>query len=225
MSEFLGNLAARALGLSAVARPRPSIFEPRRAAPEPLALEPEAVSVPHSARAEEAPRAPTRPKRNQPAREAESQARHPTPSAETEAEAPPVRALPAEMPAARTHARAAPPPGDGRTNAPAVAEQGVAVLRAASPAEPAETPADTAIMTTPSPQPTRVAPWPRLPVKPSFPVRVKRETPGPTVRVSIGRIEVRAVKAEEPSEPRKRPRQAPRISLDDYLGRASERAG
>ena len=62
MSEFLGNLAARALGLSAVARPRPSIFEPRRATPGPLALEPETVSVPQAARAEEAPRPPTRPK-------------------------------------------------------------------------------------------------------------------------------------------------------------------
>ena len=45
------------------------------------------------------------------------------------------------------------------------------------------------------------------------------------MRVSIGRIEVRAVKVEEPPEPRKKPRQAPRISLDDYLGRARERAG
>jgi hypothetical protein len=54
---------------------------------------------------------------------------------------------------------------------------------------------------------------------------VERETPGPTVRVSIGRIEVRAVKADEPPEPRKKPRPAPRISLDDYLGRARERTG
>ena len=225
MSEFLGNLAARALGLSAVARPRPSIFEPRRAAPEPLALAPEALSVQHAARADEAPRAPTRPKRTQPAREAESQARQPTPSEETETEAPPVRALPGEPPVARTPARAAPPPGDGPTNAQAGAEKTAALLRAASPAEPAEIPADTAIVTTPALQPPRVAPRPSLPVKGSFPARVKRETPGPTVRVSIGRIEVRAVKAEEPPEPRKKPRQTPRISLDDYLGRASERAG
>jgi hypothetical protein len=219
MSEFLGNLAARALGLSAVARPRPSIFEPRRATP--LALEPETVSVPHAARAEEVPP----PKRTQPAREAAPQARQPTPSVETEPEAPPVRALPAEMPAARTRARAAPPPSDGRVKATAVAEQGVGVLRAGSPAEPAEIPADPPIVTTPSLQPTRVAPRPSLPVKPSFPTRVKRDTSGPTVRVSIGRIEVRAVKAEEPPEPRKKPKQAPRISLDDYLGRARERAG
>jgi hypothetical protein len=224
MSEFLGNLAARALGLSAVARPRPSIFEPRRATPQPLALEPETVSVPHAARAEEASRPPTRPKRTQPAREAAPQARQPTRSAETEAEAPPVRALPAEMPAARTRARAAPPPGDGRMNAPAVAEQGTALLRARSPAEPAD-PADTPIVATPSLQPTRVTPRPNLPVKPSFPTQVKRDTPGPTVRVTIGRIEVRAVKAEEPPEPREKPKQAPRISLDDYLGRARERAG
>lgn len=224
MSEFLGNLAARALGLSAVARPRPSIFEPRRATAQPLALEPEPVSLPHAARAEEAPSPPTRPKRTRPAREGAPQARQPAPSAETEAEAPPVGALPAEMPAARTRARVAPPPGDGRVNAPAVAEQGVAVLRAASPAAPAGIPADTPIVATPSPQPTQVAARASLPVKPSFPTRIRRDTPGPTVRVSIGRIEVRAVKAEEPPEPRKKPKQAPRISLDDYLGGARERA-
>jgi hypothetical protein len=86
-------------------------------------------------------------------------------------------------------------------------------------------PAETTIATAQSLRPTRVAPRPSLPVRPSFPARVERETPGPTVRVSIGRIEVRAVKADEPPEPRKTPRPAPRISLDDYLGRARERAG
>jgi len=225
MSEFLGNLAARALGLSPVARPRPSIFEPRRAPAEPLALEPETVSVPDPAGALEAPRAPTRPKWPEAATEGESQVRRPTPSAETEAEAPPVRASPAEVPVARTRARAAPPPGERPTKAEAGAEKTVAVPGDARSPEPAEMPAETTIATAPSPQPTRAAPRPSLPVGPLFPARVERETPGPTVRVSIGRIEVRAVKADEPPEPRKTPRPAPRISLDDYLGRARERAG
>ena len=225
MSEFLGNLAARALGLSAVARPRPAIFEARRAAPEPLALEPETVSMPQAGRADEAPRAPTRPRPTQPAKKVESQVRKPVPSAEAEADAPPVRAFPAEPPAARTRARVAPPPGDRPTNAQPVTERGVPVLPAAPPPERAEMPADTAIATTPSPRPTRAASEPTLAVRPSVPGRVKRDTAGPTVRVTIGRIEVRAVKAEEPPEPRKKPRQAPRISLDDYLGRERERTG
>ena len=225
MSEFLGNLAARALGLSAVARPRPSIFEPRRAAPEPLALEPETVSVPAPAGAEEAPRAPTRPKRPEAATDAESQVRQPTPSAATEAEAQPVRALTAEVPVARTRARAAPPPRERPTQAESGAEKTVAAPGAARSPGPAKMPAETTIATAPSPRPTSAAPRSSLPVKPSFPARVERETRGPTVRVSIGRIEVRAVKADEPPEPRKTPRPAPRISLDDYLGRARERAG
>ena len=225
MSEFLGNLAARAFGLSAVARPRPSIFEPRRAAPEPLALEPETVSVPAPAGAEEAPRAPTRPKRPEAATDAESQVRQPTPSAATEAEAQPVRALTAEVPIARTRARAAPPPRERPTQAESGADKTVAAPGAARSPRSVEMPAETTIATAPSPGPTLAAPRSSLPVKPSFPARVERETRGPTVRVSIGRIEVRAVKADEPPEPRKTPRPAPRISLDDYLGRPRERAG
>jgi hypothetical protein len=85
-------------------------------------------------------------------------------------------------------------------------------------------PADRSSVTTPSPRPTRVASDASLAVRPSFPARVKRDTPEPIVRVTIGRIEVRAVKTEEPPEPRRKPRRAPRISLDDYLGRARERA-
>lgn len=43
------------------------------------------------------------------------------------------------------------------------------------------------------------------------------------MRVSIGRIDVRAVKAEQPPEPRKKARPGPRMSLDEYLGRPGER--
>ena len=99
------------------------------------------------------------------------------------------------------------------------------MLRAAPPPEPAEVPADTPMVTTPALRPTRAASESSLAVRPSFPARVKRDAPEPIVRVTIGRIEVRAVQAEEPPEPRKKPRRAPRISLDDYLGRARERAG
>lgn len=222
MSEFLGNLAARALGLSAVARPRPSLFEPRRAAPDSPALEPEAVPVPQASRAEEASRAPDRRERTRSAREVEPRRRQPKPSVETEGEAPPVRALPAERPLVRTRAKAAPQPGDEPVNVPAFAE--TRPRRAAPPPAPADVPADRAIEAKPRVWPTRAASGPSLDVRPSFPAELRRDAPEPAVRVTIGRIDVRAVKAEEPPEPRKNPRPTPRISLDDYLGRTRERA-
>jgi hypothetical protein len=222
MSEFLGNLAARALGLSAVARPRPSLFEPRRAAPDPLALEPEAVSSPQASRAEEAPQAPNRRERTRSAREAEVQHRQPKPSVEIEAGVPPVRALPAERPPVRTRARAAPPLDDEPVNAPVFAE--TRARRAESPPESADVAAGRAIGAEPPVRPTRAAPEPSLAVRPSFPAELRRNAPEPTVRVTIGRIDVRAVKAEEAPEPRKKPRPGPRMSLDDYLGQTRERA-
>jgi hypothetical protein len=48
-----------------------------------------------------------------------------------------------------------------------------------------------------------------------------RRAPEPTVHVTIGRVDVRAVKADEPTERPKRSRPAPRMSLDDYLARSS----
>ncbi len=45
---------------------------------------------------------------------------------------------------------------------------------------------------------------------------------GPVVHVSIGRVEVRAVRAEPPATPRRRAdRPAPLVSLGDYLNGAS----
>lgn len=222
MSEFLGNLAARALGLSAVARPRPSLFEPRRTAPDPLALEPEAVSSPQASRAEEAPQAPNRREQTRSTREVEPQQRQPKPSVEMEAEAPPIRALRAQRPPVRTRARPAPPRGDEPVSTPILAE--TRARRAAPPPEPADVAAGQAIGAEPPVRPTRGAPEPSLAVRPSFPAELRRDAPAPTVRVTIGRIDVRAVEAKEPPEPRKKPRPAPRISLDDYLGRTRETA-
>jgi hypothetical protein len=222
MSDYLGNIAARALGLSVVARPRPSLFEPRRASPETLAVEPTAVSPPQEGGAKEALRAVT--VRARPRRSSEIEPRPPrkTPSVEPEPEAPPVLALPAEPPSGRTPVRANPPPVDGPTAAPAVAE--TLGLRAAPLREPAPPPADQRIGTArPTPR-TRAAPEPSLAVTPSFPTPTRR-APEPTVRVTIGRIDVRAVQTEQPPEPRKKARPGPRMSLDEYLGKTREGAG
>jgi hypothetical protein len=53
---------------------------------------------------------------------------------------------------------------------------------------------------------------------PTFEVSPAPAGPAPTVRVTIGRIEVRAVPPPAPPEPRPAPRSAePALSLDDYL--------
>ena len=221
MSDYLGNIAARALGLSVVARPRPSLFEPRRASPETLAVGPTAVPPPQEGGAKEAPRAVT--VRARPRRPSEIEPRpRKTPSVEPESEAPPVPAWPAEPPSGRTPVRASPPPVDGHAAAPAVAE--TPGPRAAPPREPAAPPADQPIETArPTPR-TRAAPEPSLAVTPSFPTPTRR-APAPTVRVTIGRIDVRAVQTEQPPEPRKKARPGPRMSLDEYLGKTREGAG
>ena len=227
MSDYLGNLAARALGLSAVARPRPSLFDPRRAAPEPLALEPEAFPTPRTARTEEAARTPTRRERAQPAGEAEPQPGRPGLSAdrEEEEEAPPGRTLPAEQPLGRTRTRAARPEGDGRAGTPAVVEAGVPHPAVPPPPEPAVSPPDRAIGTAAPVRPARTVPEPGLAARPPSTRLVERAAREPTVRVTIGRIDVRAVKVEEPPAPKEKPRPGPRMSLDEYLGRAGEVAG
>lgn len=225
MSDYLGNLAARALGLSVVARPRPSLFDPMRAAPEPLALAPEAVATPRTAGTEEAPRTPTRRERTQPAGEVEPQPARPAPSAETEEEAPPVRALPAEQPLDRARTRASRARGDGPAGTPTVVETGVPHAAVPSRSEPAVTPPDRAIGTAAPVRPARSTPELGLAVRPSSPRLVGREAREPTVRVTIGRIDVRAVKVEEPPAPKKKPRPGPRMSLDEYLGRVREGAG
>lgn len=60
---------------------------------------------------------------------------------------------------------------------------------------------------------------------PPTPPTAVAPAPGPTVRITIGRVEVRAVPpppAPEPAAPR-RPEEAPRLSLSDYLKRGGSR--
>jgi len=52
-----------------------------------------------------------------------------------------------------------------------------------------------------------------------------KESRPPTVRVTIGRVDVRAVTPEKPPEPKPKPRPVPRMSLDEYLTRDRRRAG
>jgi hypothetical protein len=93
------------------------------------------------------------------------------------------------------------------------------------PQEPTETPGDRPIETAPPPRPTRAATEPGVAARPSFPTLPRRAPPEPIVRVTIGRIDVRAVKPEEPAEPRRKPRPEPRMSLEDYLDRTRGRTG
>src|SRR5262249_40083771 len=87
MSDSLGAMAARGPRVPAAARQGPSLFEPRRTAPEPPAVEAESASTPQTARAEEGPRAPARRERTRRAREVEPERRQqqePRPAAEVE---------------------------------------------------------------------------------------------------------------------------------------------
>lgn len=227
MSDYLGAMATRALGLSAVARPRPSLFESRRAAPEPLIVEQEAVSTPQPLRAEEAPRARARGERIRPASEIEPLERRrqeePGSAAETGAAAPPLPSLRAEPPAVRPGAKAESPPSDRAAATPVVRE--AAARRTPPPPEPAKAPPVGPIETQPAARPAQAAPEPTLAVSPSFPTLARRDAPEPTVRVTIGRIDVRAVRPVEPPEPRKKPRPEPGMSLEEYLDRTRGRTG
>jgi hypothetical protein len=49
-----------------------------------------------------------------------------------------------------------------------------------------------------------------------------RAQPEPAVRVTIGRIDVRAVKPDEPPKSRKKAKPAQRMSLDEYLARPAK---
>jgi len=229
MSDYLGNLAARALGLSVVARPRQTLFEPRRAAPEPLtAAEADAILEPRAAAVENAPQVPARRGRSQPTPSLEPQQQHgrqALEAAQAGTEAPLARPARADPAPSRRRASPVPPRDDKPARLPAPAVTGPRHVtptpepRAAATAGPIET-------TTLRPaRPTPLTPEPSLVARPPATAVPRGATTEPTVRVTIGRIDVRAVRAEEPTEPRKKPRPAPRMSLDEYLGRPRERAG
>jgi hypothetical protein len=219
MSGYLANLAARALGVSDVARPRPSLFEPRRGGVEPLPAEPEALE----ARAEEEAAPPEKSPPELPLRREQADAPPPReregpPAPEWERGPPPMsppRPAPRRARRARERLHSEPEepvaspaivPGETATSVPAPEpplskDGGEGATEPSRPAPPA-----TALLE-PGRLPQRVLP--------------PKQAPEPTVHVTIGRVDVRAVKADEPTERAKRPRPGPRMSLDDYLARSS----
>ena len=220
MSDYLTNLAARALGMSVVARPRRPLFEPRRGAPETrLPIEADRDGAEPDARA--------------PDLVADSPVRGPAePAAIREREG---TSAPDGDPGPPRVAAPSRPPGRGRSRAetapPRPAEHGAARSAAkgreapAAPREP-ETPRP-GMRTQPArpAEPVRAVAAPVLAARPPRPQVSARDAPAPTVRVTIGRVDVRAVTPEQPPEPQRKPRRAPRMSLDDYLSRPGKQSG
>ena len=222
MSDYLTRLAARALGVAEAARPRRSIFEPRRAAAEPLVLEPEGGREPE-ARAERAERTVVPPAPLARAGAEARQASSVTPDADRE----PSRAgVPRRVPerTARLTRRVSRVPAEA-VSVPADAPQpgtpeSLREIEAREPDVPPREPS------APGARAARVEP-PLLPLaaRPPRTVVPRKEAPLTTVRVTIGRVDVRAVSPQPRPEPRKRESQPPpRMSLEEYLSRPRERS-
>jgi hypothetical protein len=213
MSDYLTNLAARALGRSVVARPRRLLFELRRGAAEtPLrgGAEPEA----------RAPEAVVDSPVREPATPEAIRERDGT--AVPDGDRGPLRV-------------AAPPraPGRGRSRAaaalPGPAEHGAAPSAAKERRVPAAPPKPEThrpgVRTEPArPGSLRAEAPPVLAARPPRPQVPAKDAPASTVRVTIGRVDVRAVTPEQPPEQRRKPTRAPRMSLDDYLSRLGRHA-
>src|SRR4051794_4470212 len=249
MSDFLGDLAGRALGVSDILRPRPaSTFErpapdarPRRLPTQPVAVEraddpaspaaPPAVGVdrPHAAPAAQKRATPEAVAHDPPVRST-----RPAPPARP-APAPPARRMPledpAEPPAAQPEVRE-----QSGLSAPTVPEQWATVaVENRTVAPPADEPATTELAVAPAAAARVVSPRVRTRERadsagraPAPAPSVRRQAgkeadaePEPVVYVHIGRIEVRAPAA--PARPQApRPRE-PTLSLADYLAQTSGR--
>jgi hypothetical protein len=208
MTDYLGNLVSRARGLAVTVEPRvPSLYEPRadELAPEleeqPLTAADVAADTPVSPAAtvqhlEE--RSAERPGPKEPAREPPVAARSTGPDAEPKPQVP-----------ADARSRVV-PPLEGTTSA-----------RRPERVEPVVTPVPLELPTLPAGRGTAIvrpvvvrsasaAPPSSLPALPEA---------EPAVRVSIGRVEVRAIATvQPPPAPRRTPPQ-PTLSLDEYLER------
>jgi hypothetical protein len=231
MSDYFTRLAARALGTTEVARPRRSIFEPRRDAPGPLALEPEGVRGRDEAPGESPGESPMRAAEPAPPR---TQAVQVPRRRQGETPAPPAEgtrlpAIASRRASERSRPRPQPVPApEAAAPRPAARMPRVperpAELEAARPDAADRRPSARVLAheraePPPLPPPLLAA---RPPPRPALPVK---QASSPTVRVTIGRVDVRAVAAERQPKPRRKERPAPRISLDEYLGRARKDAG
>jgi hypothetical protein len=89
-------------------------------------------------------------------------------------------------------------------------------------------PADDSMQTEPAPVSPKIVPPDSQPVKPPFPFYIKRDRPGqtpkpePTIQVTIGRVDVRAVVAPPAPVKAPRPSPAPSLTLNDYLKQRQE---
>jgi hypothetical protein len=216
MTGYLTNLAARARGVSEVARARPSLFVPRRGI-EPLHAqaeaggleaqpEPEAVS-------EQSPKPPPHRKPAEPPLSGRVGEEASAP--EWDRGPPPVPQLPSTPRQVRRRIRPVlpePPP-------PAAVRKKTGPQAPAS-FEPLVSEQDAPVVTEPrspaTPVPALLRPV-RLPQR----VLPTKQPPEPVVRVTIGRIDVRAVKPDESPKPRRKPKAAQPMSLDEYLARPS----
>ena len=221
MSDYLTNLAARALGVAEVARPRPSLFEPRRGVAEPpIPAEPARGEVEPEVRAPDV--AAEAPPRRQPAEPAAVREREGT-SAPDGDRGPPRVAAPQRAPGrGRRRPETAPP----RPAEPGAAPSAARERRA--PAAPFEPAAPRLGVPTQPARPAelqRPVAAPVLAARPPRPQVAAGDAPAPTVRVTIGRVDVRAVTPEQPPEQKRKPKRAPRMSLDEYLSRPGRPAG
>jgi hypothetical protein len=203
VSDFLGRLAARAVGEIGVARPRvPPVFEPAEAATEPpLEIVDEEVVAPVPPR--RAPGETPDPAIPQP----------PTPRAPLPLPMEGVTAAPAAAPAGP------PPAGIARQALSEATQDEPLPDRDAVRAEPrTSSPAAPAVIAVPAapPSPPAVVAGARAAASP--PLSAVAHDESRTVRVHIGRLEVRANLHEAPREQQRRePRQPEGLSLADYL--------
>jgi hypothetical protein len=205
MSDHLTRLAARALGLAETVRPRRTLYEPQRVTPEPVpSPEPEAQPPPEA-----------------PATRAE-EAREPPPAAVTRREEPAPREV-IEQVVAKEPEQVLPPPVETPEPEPAPARPQPAPSRPVQARRRETAPArPEPVAQPPAAAPSKLVgkPQPLLASRPPYRLLgPERELPqAPTVRVTIGRVDVRAVAPERPVERRlKQPR---RMSLDEYLSRS-----
>lgn len=198
MTDYLSGLAARALGVANVVRPRPvARFEP----PPVEELEPSSMSErPRPVhRAVERPSAAAEPARTSPARE---------PVVAMRREAGPASFAPASpvepVRPARSVLPEPPPPRPNRESTAPRAER--AETAPAAPKIAAEVSRHPA---TPTRRETRREAYASL--------RAAAAPEPPAVHVTIGRIEVRAVAPPVPTPARRTPRHPAPLALDEYL--------
>jgi hypothetical protein len=210
MSDHLTRLAARALGLAETVRPRRILFEPQPVVPEQLARSGRATEqrppVPTVPAEEVHPAEPVVVPAEPHEEAARAEAVKPTPIAGEEREH--ASPQPLEAPA--------PAPSEPPPTLPRQAVKPEQAVARGKPAAPARLPADRRIEHVAD---VVAQPVPLRSTRPEYRwLRPEREQEQPpTVRVTIGRVDVRAVAPEKPVE--RRPKQQPRMSLDEYLSR------